>query len=227
MPKAPSAQTKNTVSSTHARSKRVHRSNTTGTANNTNSQQTNILQTAAEFFAEQGYAAASTAALANRCGVSKALLFHYYSSKEAILFDLLDGYTRHLLQLAHDVQASEPSASQRLPALIRAFLATYESSRARHIVLLNDVKYLPPKQRLGVLDHERELLAVFAEALRAAYPRQVSNATAKPLAMMLFGTINWAFTWLHPRGRIGYSDFSEAVIALLESGLPGAARALR
>ncbi len=181
-----------------------------------------ILEAAAEFFAEQGFAAASTAALAARCGVSKALLFHYYPSKEAILFDLLDGYTRHLLDVAR--QAGAESGTGRLHALIRAFLAAYESSRTRHIVLLNDVKFLAPAQRERVLDHERELVRAFASALRTAYPQHVSVARAKPLAMMLFGMINWTFTWLRPQGRIRYADFAEAVIGMLESGISGAGR---
>jgi AcrR family transcriptional regulator len=190
-------------------------------------QQANILQNAADFFAEQGFAGASTAQLAARCGVSKALLFHYYASKEAILFDLLDGYTRHLLDLAAAVQARHAPGRERLRALIRAFLATYESSRARHIVLLNDVKYLEAKQRDAVLDHERALLASFADALRAAYPARVSAASAKPLAMMLFGMINWTFTWLRPRGALSYARFAEAVIGMLEQGIAGAADTLR
>jgi len=37
--------------------------------------------------------------------------------------------------------------------------------------------------------------------------------------MMLFGMINWTFTWLRPNGPISYADFAEEVIALLERGL--------
>jgi len=185
-----------------------------------------MLETAAEFFAEQGFAAAATAELAARCGVSKALLFHYYPGKEAILFDLLDGYTRQLLQLARELEASSRGKA-RLHALIRAFLAAYATSRARHIVLLNDVKHLAPKQRQRILDHERELVTIFADALRAAYPRQIGAVAAKPLAMTLFGMINWTFTWLRPNGRIRYADFAEAVIAMVEGGMPQAARALK
>lgn len=196
-------------------------------ATNANStQRSKLLDTAAGFFAEQGFAAAATAELAARCGVSKALLFHYYSSKEAILFDLLEGYTRHLLRIAREVQASSRGKA-RLHGLIRAFLAAYATSRARHIVLLSDVKHLAPRERATILDHERELVAIFAQALRAAYPRQVGATAAKPLAMTLFGMINWTFTWLRPNGRIGYDDFAETVIAMLEGGLPHAARALK
>ena len=60
------------------------------------SQRDRILALAVRAFAETGYASATMAALASACGTSKARLYHYYPSKEAILFDSLDRYTARL-----------------------------------------------------------------------------------------------------------------------------------
>src|SRR5690606_36531613 len=49
-----------------------------------------ILEQAAGLFATEGFAAASLSRLAAACETSKASLYHYYQSKEAILFDILD-----------------------------------------------------------------------------------------------------------------------------------------
>ena len=40
--------------------------------------------------------------------------------------------------------------------------------------------------------------------------------------MMLFGMINWTFTWLRPGGPLSYAAFAEEVVALLDRGLAGA-----
>ena len=58
-----------------------------------------ILEIAAACFAAQGYPVASMNDIARACGTSKARLYHYYESKEALLFDLLDRYTQQLLAL--------------------------------------------------------------------------------------------------------------------------------
>lgn len=58
-----------------------------------------ILDVAAQCFADRGYSAASMNDIAAACGTSKARLYHYYTAKEAILFDLLDRYTQRLLAL--------------------------------------------------------------------------------------------------------------------------------
>jgi hypothetical protein len=43
------------------------------------------------------------------------------------------------------------------------------------------------------------------------------NQTA--ITMMLFGMINWTFTWLRPDGPMSYAAFADEVIAMLERGL--------
>jgi len=58
-----------------------------------------ILDIAAQCFADRSYPAASMNEIATACGTSKARLYHYYDSKEAILFDLMDRYTQRLLSL--------------------------------------------------------------------------------------------------------------------------------
>ncbi|MEY4156988.1 MAG: hypothetical protein RJB64_1709, partial [Pseudomonadota bacterium] len=43
------------------------------------------------------------------------------------------------------------------------------------------------------------------------------NQTA--ITMMVFGMINWTFTWLRPGGTMSYAAFADEVIRTLESGL--------
>ena len=61
-----------------------------------------ILDLAARCFAERSYHAASMNDIAEAGGTSKARLYHYYESKEAILFDLLDRHTQRLLAIVGD-----------------------------------------------------------------------------------------------------------------------------
>jgi hypothetical protein len=47
----------------------------------------------------------------------------------------------------------------------------------------------------------------------------VTAANQTSATMMLFGMINWTFTWLRPGGPMTYSAFAEDVIGMLEHGL--------
>src|SRR6202007_1055010 len=84
-----------------------------------------ILHRAAELFAEPGYVGTPMNTIADACRVSKALLYHYYPDKEAILFDIL---TSHLDKLVAAVRKAneEPANSQvRLRTVIGTFLDLY------------------------------------------------------------------------------------------------------
>ncbi|NWK45948.1 TetR/AcrR family transcriptional regulator [Ralstonia pickettii] len=184
-----------------------------------------VLDTAAEAFAADSYPSVSMNQLAAACGGSKSRLYHYYEGKEAILFDLLDRYTRRLADLVEraqsDARHAKLSARSTLHLLIRTFLAEYATSRTRHVALLNDVKYLAPEQRDVVLARERDVVAAVGRQLGAAYPNKVDDANRTPITMMLFGMMNWTFTWLKPDGPLSYEGYAEMVIDMLENGLGG------
>jgi AcrR family transcriptional regulator len=189
-----------------------------------------ILDAAAQCFAEHSYSAASMATVAAKVGASKARIYHYYDSKEALLFDLLDRYTQRLLAVIGETeaQAQRKKLDDRaaLHALVRNFLQEYESSATRHVALLNDTKFLSAEvdaerkvsQRDLILQRQRDIVSAFTRFLRRAYPERCTDANQTALTMMVFGMINWTFTWLRPGGAMSYADFANEVIATLEHG---------
>jgi AcrR family transcriptional regulator len=188
-------------------------------------QRETILNESADAFAEVGYPSATMAALAARCDVSKSLLYHYYPAKDAILFDLMHEYMQRLQSLVADVASRNLPAQQALAEVVRRFVREYETSRTRHIVLLNDVKFLPPPEREIVIQQEREVVQSFADLIVATY--RIEPARAKVLTMSVFGMINWTFTWLKPGGPLSYAEFAETVVGMLETGLSGGAERMK
>ena len=185
-----------------------------------------ILECGARCFADRSYPAASMNDIAAASGTSKARLYHYYGSKEAILFDLLDRYTQRLLSLIGQVEATAQRGNlddrATLHELIRSFLVEYQTSATRHVALLNDTKFLGEVQRELILDRQRDIVSAVTRFLCRAYPRRVNRSNQTAITMMLFGMINWTFTWLRPGGAMSYSAFADEVVAMLESGLAGA-----
>lgn len=182
-----------------------------------------ILDVAAQCFAQRSYMAASMNDIAAACGTSKARLYHYYGSKEAILFDLLDRYTQHLLAIIGQTEASAQRKNlddrAALHELIRNFLAQYETSATRHSALLSDTRFLGEVQRELILDRQRDVVSAMTRFLKRAYPQRIITANQTAVTMMLFGMLNWTFTWLRPNGPMSYRDYADEVVALLERGL--------
>lgn len=190
-----------------------------------------ILDKAAMLFARRGFHAASMAMLAEACGVSKALLYHYYRDKESILFDVANSHVERLVAIIQAVLndyllTDQAAAEAALRQAVEQFLAEYSQAQHRHIVLVQDVKHLPPalaeqiraKQRLVVHGVER----IVAALLLPDTPHPLVAA----LTMTLFGMINWTFTWLRPNGPLTHRELAPLVAALFLGGIPAARAAL-
>lgn len=66
-----------------------------------------IVEHAARLFAERGFLGASIADLAAACSTSKSLIYHYYASKEDILFDVMHAHVGALLDAAEEIAAQK------------------------------------------------------------------------------------------------------------------------
>ena len=178
-----------------------------------------IRDAAAQLFADKGYASASIAELARACGVSKALMYHYYRDKEALLADIALAYVERLAAIVDEVARLELPPAAHLRRLIEAFMAEYEHSAARHRVLVQDVKYLERAHRSRVLARQRKVVDGFAAVIAKLTPEATRAELAKPLTMTLFGMMNWTFTWLKDRGPLTYSDMAPVVADLFLGGI--------
>ena len=196
-----------------------------GRAPGYDTQRETILAQAAELFARQGFVGTSMNQVALACGMSKPALYHYVRDKSQLLFEIA---TTHVARL-HDLVA-EVDRAQALPGLpadpmlrvrrlIERFVLEYAGARHAHRVLTEDVKFLEPADQARVLELQRQVVTAFAEAVAAARPELVAAHLHKPLAMLLFGMMNWMFTWLQPDGTLSHADMAPVVADLFLGGL--------
>ena len=180
-----------------------------------------ILSQAAELFARQGFVGTSMNEVATACGMSKPALYHYVRDKSQLLFEIATTHVARLQDLVSEVdQATTPSSpEQRVRRLIERFVLEYAGARHAHRVLTEDVKFLEPADQAKVLELQRQVVVAFSEAIAAARPELVAAHLHKPLAMLLFGMMNWMFTWLQPGGTLSHADMAPVVADLFLGGL--------
>ncbi|MBX9962050.1 MAG: TetR/AcrR family transcriptional regulator [Burkholderiales bacterium] len=182
-------------------------------------QRATIVDAAARLFADHGFPSASMAQLAQACGISKPLLYHYYRDKAHILFDVADGYMNSLMAIVAEVKAEALEPEAHFRALVSRFMQAYQHSQAQHMVLVQDVKFLGEAERATVIAKERAVVDAFAAAIAKLKPRWTRKALRVPLAMILFGMINWTFTWLRADGPLRYEDMAEVVADIFLHGV--------
>ena len=182
-------------------------------------QRERILAFAAHLFARRGYPSTSMNEVAQACGLSKAALYHYYRDKYSLLLSIADGHVSRLQALVVEVGARKLAPERELRELIRRIVAEYADAQDAHRVLTEDVKFLEPDDRALVLGKEREVVAVFARAVAGVRPDLKRAALSKPLTMLLFGMVNWMFTWMKPEGELDHARLAPIVADLFLGGL--------
>ena len=180
-----------------------------------------ILKAAAQIFATEGFDRASMAQLARACGISKANIYHYYDSKDALLFDILDSYLSDLRDtvLATDMAGLEPGA--RLHKVIRQILRAYQGADHEHQVQLNALGALPEAEQAQMRAYQRDMVRFLSDTIREAAPAVFDGDKAKLRAttMSVFGMLNWYYMWNTGAGPEARDDYARLVTNLVLGGV--------
>ncbi|MEO0913800.1 MAG: TetR/AcrR family transcriptional regulator [Pseudomonadota bacterium] len=178
-----------------------------------------ILHGAAAVFASQGMEKASMAEIARTCGISKPLLYHYYASKQALVFEII---MAHLTELDAVTEAAdtpkEPTA--RLEALIIATLESYRDKDDFHQVQLTSTGMLEEAQKEAIRRVERRIVARFTTVLTTINPALADTPHLRmPITMSLFGMLNWVYTWFREDGALDRKEYAQLATRLFVGGL--------
>ena len=190
-----------------------------GRAASYDTQREDILGRAAELFAQRGYAGTSMNDVARACGISKPALYHYVRDKSELLGEIASSHVTRLQDLVKEVEARQLAPEDCLRQLIERFVREYAGARHAHRVLTEDVKFLDIEEQQRLLDLQRQVVAGFARAVCAARPALGTTDLGTPLTMLLFGMMNWMFTWLRPEGSLSHEQMGPVVADLFLGGL--------
>ncbi|MCO5129468.1 MAG: TetR/AcrR family transcriptional regulator [Xanthobacteraceae bacterium] len=184
-----------------------------------------ILSQSARLFAQHGFTGTSITMIAEACGVSKALMYHYYDSKDDVLFDVLADHLKHLVATV-EAAATERDARRRLIAISTALLDAYRGADAEHQVQISSLKLLPSAQQDVLKELERRLVTIFSEAIAASLaPAAARPDILKPLTMSLFGMLNWHYLWFRDGKGMTRDAYARMAANLILAGAEDAIRA--
>jgi AcrR family transcriptional regulator len=178
-----------------------------------------ILDKAAHLFAAKGFPRTTIVELANACQCSKALLYHYFSSKEDILYALLTTHLQHLRAVAEEALSVSDEPVEQFYALTQANMSLYIESRDRHVVLVSDTGHLSETQREDIRHMQRVLTSLVSDLLTRLNPQLLSDLRLPMVyTMMFYGLLNWTYIWYDANGAVRPDEFSRRAADLFLHG---------
>ncbi len=166
-----------------------------------------ILDSAAALFAKVGYPNAKMQDIAKDCGASKSMLYHYFPTKDDLLFAMLEEHLTQVLEALEDAVAVPGTPPERFAALVQAYSQKSLQSRRRHVIAMNDVKFLPRPMQAPLKELQRRIIDLTTAQLQALRP-DLDARLCKPYAMLLIGMVSWIDFWHRPNGPMKIRELS-------------------
>ena len=179
-----------------------------------------IMETAAKLYAERGFLGASVSEIASACKTSKSLIYHYYPSKEDILFDVMDSHVQSLVEAAREIESGTEPVDGKIRSVAVALMILYAGAEPNQKVLLNELGNLPPERRVIIVDHQRQLLDLMDRLLLEIRPDLTNDKPRRrALVMMFFGMLNFTHTWFDQNGPISGTQIAMMAADMFIAGL--------
>ena len=178
-----------------------------------------ILHAALAEVREQGYHAATLEGIAERVGIRKAALYHYFPDKDAILYACHRESLAELERLMAASAACCEGPAERLSYLIREH-ARVMTETLEGSPLAFEVPALSPERRAEIVAgrdrYEGLLRRLIEEGVAAGEFRAVDPKVA---VFAILGAINWIARWYQPGGRMTGTAVGERFADYLLGGL--------
>jgi AcrR family transcriptional regulator len=164
-----------------------------------------LLTTATVLFAKKGYAGASVREIVESAGMTKPMLYYYFSSKEGLFRSILDFGADMQEELISKVLMSRGSFLDRLNLLYRsiyqAVLEHVDFFRLIHNLIFG-APQAAPKYDVDVY-HERMMEAIKAIYLEGIEKGEVRKEDPNEVAALIMGLMDSCFhtMFLHPEGE--------------------------
>jgi len=178
-----------------------------------------ILHAALATVRHRGYHATTLDDIAERLGVRKASLYHYFPDKDSILYAC---HKESLAELDRMIESSKTCCSsprERLAYLIREHVRVM-TEELEGSPLAFEVSALSPDRRAEIIAgrdrYEAVLRGLVARGMESGELRPVNPKIA---VFAILGAINWIARWYDPEGGADGADVGEEFADVLIRGL--------
>ena len=178
-----------------------------------------IYNSALKLFVERGYDHTPMSHVASALGLSKAGLYHYFTSKEHLLFLIHEHYLKNhfipIIKKAEEI--SDPK--NRIAFFIREYTKLLSKDAAAR-VLIHEARRLKPEHYQNISQIWKRAFRLIRDATSemeiSGRSKKFNNAFA---AFAAIGMCSWTFYWFDYSRKESAKELSETFVEIFLKGL--------
>ena len=158
-----------------------------------------IFEKALELFIAEGYDQTPLSRIAKALGITKAGLYHYFGSKEELLFFIHERNVKRDLMPIIETAENIIDPEKRISYIIKQYTAASMTRDASARVLIHEVGKLSPEHRKKINQIWRRFFDLIRDALAELETLGKCKKMNKTFAAFaLIGMCRWTFNWFDP-----------------------------
>jgi TetR/AcrR family transcriptional regulator, cholesterol catabolism regulator len=158
-----------------------------------------ILDHATEVFCDKGYEGASMRDLSRATGMSLAGLYHYFQSKERLLYLIQKHAFTTIVERLKARLESVTDPEQRVRIFIQNHLDYFVTNQSGLKVLAHEDEALKNGFNSEIAGIKRQYYRICLGLMEDLKRERDLDFNSRTAVMSLFGMINWIYTWYNPR----------------------------
>src|SRR5215469_4999542 len=158
-----------------------------------------VLAHASRIFCEKGYEGASMRDLSRATGMSLDGLYHYFESKEELLYLIQKHTFTTIIETLRQKLESSSDPEERLRIFIHNHLEYSLANKQAMKVLVHEDDTLKNGRGAEIAAIKREYYHICFDLLEDLRQSKGLEFSGRLAVLSLFGMINWIHTWHNPR----------------------------
>jgi AcrR family transcriptional regulator len=178
-----------------------------------------ILEHATEVFCEKGYEGASMRDLSRATGMSLAGMYHYFGSKERLLYLIQKHTFSTILSHLRERLSQATDKEQGIRIFIDNHLGYFLDHQQAMKVLSHEDEVLDGDYGREIASIKREYYRICRDLLDRYKKEKGIEFDSRTAVLSLFGMMNWIYTWYNPRLDGGAGQLSREMANIFFGGI--------
>ncbi len=179
-----------------------------------------IVDAAVDLFAHKGYHATTVRDIAGESGMLSGSLYAHISSKEDLLFEIVERAANEFTAAAEPIVRGPGTAADKLRRAMAAHVDVVAGDLAAATVFLHEWRALSPERQQAAAALRDRYESLLGEIIAAGVASgEFKGVDQKFARLLVLSAVNWLYSWYRPGGELAAAAVADKLATLILDGL--------
>jgi len=174
----------------------------------------------ARLFAYRGYHSTSMREIARELGMNQSSLYHYFTSKEDVLFTIMNDAMDDFLVKLEVIYTTGLPPEDKLRKMLVSYIRSYAGDQERLILLVNEMNSLTESNRFILVEKQKKYVKLVRSILKELVNGdKMKKVDLNVATFAFFGMVHYTIKWYRKDGPVTLDQLAELFVEIFTKGI--------